>query len=127
MSAIQLDTLIPNNIRAQIKGALLRNYGPDDLPLLDQDILEVSLPNDMRIDVGWFPENDPKGTFVIRVFRKNRHDPVRSPIEEKSPSAVAKYVVDLTMLYGSPPPPRVMSVSWSTTGNLNLNSRLVGA
>ena len=73
MSEIQLKDWLPPGVPVAIKGILLRSYNlndPDDLALLDQDILEIELSNGMRIDVGWFPENDHNGRFVIRVFRK---------------------------------------------------------
>ena len=38
---------------------------PDDLT---QDMLTVGLPNGYYIDVGWFPEHDVNGRFLIRVF-----------------------------------------------------------
>lgn len=126
MSVIQLD--MPGDCHAQINGVLLQHYRlPEDLPLLDQDILEVALPNNMRIDVGWFPENDPDGSFVIRVFRKNTLSPVRTPIEEKLPQEVAKYVVALVKQYGAPPVARAMSVSWSTTRSFDFSLQLAGA
>lgn len=129
MSAIQFDKLIPKNIRANVKGELLREYSPEDLPLLDQDILEISLSNGMRVDVGWFPENDPAGRFIIRVFRKNKLSPVRTPIEEKSPLFVARYVVDLVEQYGSPAPEKVVAVSWATTRSFDfcINQPLIPA
>jgi hypothetical protein len=35
---------------------------PDEL---SQDLLTVVLPNGVMIEVGWFPENDPSGSFHI--------------------------------------------------------------
>src|SRR5437588_12157987 len=103
MSEIQLKDWLPPGVPVAIKGILLRSYNlndPDDLALLDQDILEIELSNGMRIDVGWFPENDHNGRFVIRVFRKNRLAPVRSPIETTNPHNVAAVIRDLVQQYG---------------------------
>ena len=32
---------------------------------LNQDLLTVILPNDVMIEVSWYPENDPSGCFHI--------------------------------------------------------------
>lgn len=48
------------------RGAIFPTKDPD---YLTQDLLQVQLPGDTFIDVGWSPENDPSGEFVISVFR----------------------------------------------------------
>ena len=50
----------------QIRGELVR---PDDLANLTQDLIEVELENGAIIDVGWYPEHDRNGEYVIRAFR----------------------------------------------------------
>jgi hypothetical protein len=39
-----------------------------DFDEFDQDVVNVRLPNGVYIEAGWFPENDPDGSFLIRVF-----------------------------------------------------------
>ena len=39
--------------------------------LLIQDVLFVSLPNDIYIDVGWYPEHDPSGAYRISGIGPN--------------------------------------------------------
>jgi hypothetical protein len=34
----------------------------------DEDVYSAQLPNGMWIDVGWWPQNDPNGEFVISVY-----------------------------------------------------------
>src|SRR5437879_1786134 len=51
-------------------GAEASNYLYADMELddLTQDVLTVRLANGYHIDVGWYPEHDPKGQYIIRVF-----------------------------------------------------------
>ncbi len=104
MSAIKLEDWLPaGTCGVTIKGTLLRDYDLiTDLALLDQDLLEIVLPNGMKIDVGWFPENDPSGRFVVRVYRKYRTQPVRAPIEANRPIEVAATLANLVKQYCSP-------------------------
>lgn len=72
MSEINFNRWLPH---ANVKGALLSSYDPIlDLPLLDQDILEVVTPTGLTISVGWFPQNDPNGSFRVTTFRRNRRN-----------------------------------------------------
>jgi len=43
-------------------------HPPHDVASLTQDMLEVELPGDVFIDVGWYPEHDPAGGYVIMAF-----------------------------------------------------------
>jgi hypothetical protein len=117
MSAIEIKDMIKNDIRGiVIKGILLRKYEiPEDLSLLDQDILEIELPNGINIDVGWFPENDPNGAFVIRVYRQDIRRPLRSPIQTRNSLEVARWVASIVQDYAEPIPYRPMPISCSGT------------
>jgi hypothetical protein len=44
-------------------------YDSKDPGCLTQDLLLVTLPTKMFVDVSWFPEHDPSGTYVVSVFR----------------------------------------------------------
>jgi hypothetical protein len=58
----------------------------DDLSetsLLDQDILEVQMPDGLTIDVGWFPEYDANGAFEIRVYRDYMGNHVAGPWQSR--------------------------------------------
>jgi hypothetical protein len=102
-----------------IKGMLLRRYeDPEDLSLLDQDVLEVELANGIFIDVGWFPEGDPDGKFVVRVYKSGRREALREPIETKDTFEVAQLVADLIKDYaGDRPRPVAVSRSMSISVN----------
>lgn len=42
-------------------------YPDMELDDLTQNIVAVELPNGLMIEVGWFPEHDPRGSFCVRV------------------------------------------------------------
>ena len=37
-----------------------------------QDLVVVELPNGIVIDAGWYPEYDPNGRYVVRVYSPGR-------------------------------------------------------
>lgn len=79
-------------------GASISNYlyPVMDAEDLTQDLVTVSLPNGNFIDVGWYPEHDPMGRFVVRVFAgfwdRQMIDP---PIETPDVDALISVVEDL--------------------------------
>jgi hypothetical protein len=78
---------------------LLREYDLSaDLPLLDQDILEVELPGEFLISVGWFPQYDPHGNFRLAVFQRNKPGHLHC-VEVKTPLEVAAALSDLASQY----------------------------
>ena len=69
------------------EGAEISNYLYPHLDLSDltQDMLTVRLPTDYYVDVGWYPEHDPNGRFVVRVFRETwDSQQLAQPIESRS-------------------------------------------
>lgn len=36
---------------------------------LNEDLLQVEFPDNVVLDIGWYPERDPKGQFQVRVIR----------------------------------------------------------
>ncbi len=83
---------IPLPKGSTIRGQLQDRY---DLADLDQDILEVGLPNGLTIDVGWYPQYDPDGQFRIVVFRDYWPNHVRRPIFATTPFEVAEVLRNL--------------------------------
>lgn len=51
---------------AKVSSDLYPEMGSDELT---QNIAVVSLPNGITIEVGWFPEHDPAGSFRVEVCR----------------------------------------------------------
>lgn len=60
-----------------------RLYRATDPAYLTQDLLSARLPNGFMIDVGWFPEHDPNGAYILSVF-----DPWDEIIAEHSTRSV---------------------------------------
>lgn len=58
--------MIPKIANAIVRGEI--RLPSDDPMLLSQDMLEVELPTGVFLDVGWFPEHDPQGEYVIMAF-----------------------------------------------------------
>ena len=72
-------------------GSEISNYLYPSLTIddLTQDMVTVQLPNGYSIDAGWYPEHDPNGRFVVRVFQgywDNQKLP--KPILEKNVSVL---------------------------------------
>jgi hypothetical protein len=93
-----MSTPIPLNLPP---GAELFNrlYDTDNPELLDEDLLTVRLANGFCIDVGWFPQNDPRGRYIVRVFREYGDADVIDPIHKKDVGEVAALVERLCGRY----------------------------
>lgn len=76
-----------------------------DIPAryLRDDLFAASLPDDVYVHVGWFPEFDPTGQYVVEIFRKDADNPVRSPLETRDIRKVVKHVELLASQYADPP------------------------
>jgi hypothetical protein len=71
---------------------------------LSQDLLQVSLPNEIVIDVGWTHRFDPKGLFLITIFRGDWGNEVQPAFTMESPFSVAFAIKDLVEKFLNPPP-----------------------
>ena len=54
----------PSEVTCEVIGFL---YSCDDPRELGQDMVEVRLPNGIRINAGWYPEGDPDGCYHVSV------------------------------------------------------------
>jgi len=59
----QLD--LPPDHCCEVVGFLYEADLPEEL---GQDMIEVQLSNGMTIDAGWYPEGDPTGSYVVKVW-----------------------------------------------------------
>ena len=84
-----LDLKLPD--AATVKGELYAELHPD---VLTQDVLEIELPNGVFIDVGWYPEHDLGGKFLVRMFRDSWENQLGAPIKSDDPTQV-KEIVEL--------------------------------
>src|SRR5262249_10233159 len=65
-------------------------------------ILEIELPSDLTIDVGWYPEGDPVGAFQVVLYRDYWSNQLVPPVEVKTISDVVKEVEKLAKTYSAP-------------------------
>jgi hypothetical protein len=80
------------------QGAEISNYLYPDLDISDltQDMVTVRLPTGYYVDVGWYPEHDPNGRFVVRVFRDTWDcQQLPRPFESKYPHEIVAAVEQL--------------------------------
>lgn len=56
---------IPIPTGARIYNRLYRDPSIHDL---DQDLLTIAFENGRFVDVGWYPEHDPQGAYIVRAF-----------------------------------------------------------
>jgi hypothetical protein len=82
----------PNIANAVVRGEI---HAPTELTLLTQDMLEVELANGVVIDVGWYPEHDPNGTYGVVAFQGHPDRPIGKPYYTKDPKAVLAKVESL--------------------------------
>lgn len=70
--------------------------------VLGQDIMLVTLPDGIEIDVGWYPVRDLNGSFCIRVYQHERDNLLEETILLKDPHRVADTVGWLARKYSYP-------------------------
>lgn len=85
---------LPEN--AQVYNFLFRSRDP---AYLIQDLLTVRLQNGFCIDVGWYPEHDINGSYLIRVFRETWDNQIGNPIKTSDLNAVEQIVQQLAWNY----------------------------
>lgn len=73
--------------------------GLDDLT---QDMLAIAIPNGYQIDVGWFPEHDPHGQYLVRVFHRYWDNQVANPVRTRNAFEAADTAVRLAAHYSRP-------------------------
>jgi hypothetical protein len=84
---------------ARVYSFLYRTTNPE---YLMQDVLAVSLPSGFYIDVGWFPEHELTGNYVIRVFFQYWDQQRINPIRVKTVDDVIQAVEALAVRFSSP-------------------------
>ena len=72
MNPVQL--ILPEGVDAY--NFLYRSKDPE---YLVRDLLTIELPTGFYIDVGWYPEHNPDGHYIIRVFERDWGNQILSP------------------------------------------------
>ena len=97
MSKIELQ--LPAWVNARVVGAL---YTPDDLEHLGQDMLQIELPGDKYIDVGWYPDHRLTGKYMIIAFQGVSENPLCAPMRTRSWMKVRTAIQRLVLQFGNP-------------------------
>jgi len=66
--------------------------------VLTPDLLLVELADGTSIDVSWYPEHDPEGSYYITVFRDGHE---LREVEAKSPTDAVLAVQELAALFSA--------------------------
>src|SRR4026208_2199179 len=92
MTVIQLDLPPP----VSVVGAL---HDRSDVTCLDQDLLQLTLPGDIVIDVGWYPDRDPHGQYRLIVFRGTTDRELERPLQSRDVRLIKHSVHHLVAKY----------------------------
>ena len=117
MSQIAL-TLPPE---VDILGAL---YDRSNIKRLDQDMIQIILPGQIVIDVGWYPDRNPNGEYRLVVFQGDVDNKKEAILRTRDVKAVmsaiyryvAKYLSPIAFLGGDGTP-----ITLLVNGTINAN------
>lgn len=101
------------------KGVMFNTYEP---AYLCEDMLEIDLPSGLTIDVGWCPEEDPKGSFRVVLYHEHWHNQAIPPILSQTIPDVVEIVEMLATRFSQPVPSYSTSCSSNTTVQMSRTS-----
>ena len=61
-----------------------------DLGCLSGDLVFIELPNSVSIDISWYPEHDPSGSYVITMFKHGDWDHPLLQAKTEDPEQAAR-------------------------------------
>lgn len=70
------DTNFGDNVKSIRSNDFINEKIPikDQIDLLKEDLLQVIYKNNYLIDIGWYPESDIKGSFLICIIKDYQWD-----------------------------------------------------
>lgn len=74
MNPLDLSSIQASYPTVTIKGEIFNSKSP---VVLSEDLLEVSLPSGRTIDVGWYPEHNPSGSYRVLLYRDHTGYPLK--------------------------------------------------
>jgi len=74
-------------------------HNTENADALDQDMLQLTLPGAVFIDVGWYPDCDPGGEYRVVVFRDDFESPLEEAFHAKEVAAVVDKIQRLLAKY----------------------------
>ena len=96
---------------ARVTNHLFAGAGPE---FLLSDLVTIALANERYIDVGWYPEGNPQGSFIVRAFFRDWSNQLIHPIECKTCWDAAKVASSVAFDLDKPiqivrqPPPELV-------------------
>jgi len=73
-----------------------------DVHNLTQDMLQVELPGDVFIDVGWYPDWNPDGEYRLFVFYNTVENQLEPPLFTKDVHEIEEAIYSLVSKYLDP-------------------------
>lgn len=118
--------LIPS-IPASARTVINLLYDPQPDRLLIENILLVELSDGIAIDVGWYPHNDPNGSFRVTAYKDDWNNQLLpNPYVTTKPKEVAAIVETLAARFSSHSPPEAIPrTGGSYIGSSSVNSPCV--
>ncbi len=71
----------------------------DQIMELQEDLLQIQYDNNVVIDVGWYPELDPSGSFIINIIKDSdwSHPIYKKTVKLKNIVAELQKAIDLAL------------------------------
>jgi len=96
-----LDLQLPSRSKAKVIFNSL--YADRALAHLTEDVALIDLGNKVFIDVGWYPDRDPAGSYRITVYQEHWDKQLRKPIRSRDPRRVAEQIRKLATRFAKSP------------------------
>lgn len=102
-----IELRLPPTIAAKVLFNSL--YAERNLAHLTEDVALIDLGNSVYIDVGWYPDRDPDGSYRINVYKGQWANQLRKPIQTRDPHRVAEQVCKLAVRFSTLPRKRKLA------------------
>lgn len=86
-------------------------YESDDHRDLGEDMMDISLPHGLLLSVGWYPEGDKSGSYVVTLTKLWSF--VEGPFRSTDPHETAKHICSLIKNFNEPAGRAGGPVTWA--------------
>ena len=75
----------------------------DQIMELQEDLLQIQYENNVVVDVGWYPELDPSGKFIVNIIKDSdwSHPIYKKAVKSKKFHAELQKAIDLASTLNS--------------------------
>lgn len=70
----------------------------EQLDCLTEDLLQVKYPGGYLLDLGWYPEYNENGRFIVQLIKENNWDCPRYKKSCKDEKKLKKYINEIIMM-----------------------------